>query len=89
MTFRSINPADNKLLSLVTMGEGSHNYHHTFPWDYRSSEDPWNSFNTTALFVDLMEKIGLAYDLRGTSPEHIYKVVNRIGYKSKINKDRL
>lgn len=27
---------DSVVMALLTMGEGYHNYHHTFPWDYRN-----------------------------------------------------
>ncbi|CAL7934093.1 unnamed protein product [Xylocopa violacea] len=29
---------ENKMVPLLIAGEGWHNYHHAFPWDYRSSE---------------------------------------------------
>lgn len=35
-----IPPSDNKWVSYVTLGEGYHNYHHTFPYDYSTSELP-------------------------------------------------
>jgi len=31
---KNIFPADNILVSFLTMGEGWHNYHHTYPYDY-------------------------------------------------------
>ncbi|XP_048512417.1 acyl-CoA Delta(11) desaturase-like isoform X2 [Athalia rosae] len=79
---RLINPAENRIVSLFTLGEGSHNYHHTFPWDYKASEFPYFNFNSTTLFIQAFEKIGWAYDLREPSPELVDKVVRRVGYKS-------
>lgn len=35
-----IPPSDNKWVTYVTLGEGYHNYHHTFPYDYSTSELP-------------------------------------------------
>ncbi|KAJ8978384.1 hypothetical protein NQ317_008025 [Molorchus minor] len=35
---RRIQPVENITVSLFAMGEGYHNYHHTFPWDYRAAE---------------------------------------------------
>ena len=29
-----INPRENKVVSYVSFGEGQHNYHHSWPWDY-------------------------------------------------------
>lgn len=82
---RFINPVENKLVSMVTLGEGSHNYHHTFPWDYKTSEFPYFNFNITTLFIDAMARLGLAYDLRQPSPELVEKVVRNTGYKSAMN----
>ncbi|RWS02867.1 acyl-CoA Delta(11) desaturase-like isoform X2 [Dinothrombium tinctorium] len=47
------------------LGEGFHNYHHTFPQDYKASEYGWFlQLNITAAFIDLMALIGQAYDLK-------------------------
>lgn len=86
MIHRFINPAENHLVSLIALGEGSHNYHHTIPWDYKTSEFPYFNFNSTTLLIDAMAKIGWAYDLRQPSPELIDKVVRRIGHKSQMNR---
>merc|ERR1712025_908161 len=59
----TIGPTENMAVSVLAMGEGFHNYHHTFPYDYSTSE--WGfSFNVTTLFIDAMAAIGQAYDLR-------------------------
>lgn len=34
-----IQPRDNMLITLITSGDGFHNYHHTYPYDYASSEN--------------------------------------------------
>ncbi|XP_034244123.1 acyl-CoA desaturase 3-like [Thrips palmi] len=63
---KNIKPRENKLVSRLTLGEGWHNYHHTFPWDYRAAEyGPGNSMTTA--FIDICAKIGWAYDLRSAS----------------------
>ncbi|UYV83529.1 SCD, partial [Cordylochernes scorpioides] len=54
---------ENLFVSFITMGEGWHNYHHVFPWDYSTSELGYY-YNYTKVFIDLMAKIGQAYDLR-------------------------
>ena len=52
-----IGPAENRAVSLLALGEGFHNYHHTFPYDYSTSE--WGlQFNMTTAFIDLMAGIG-------------------------------
>lgn len=56
-----------------------HNYHHVFPWDYKTSELGKYSTNFTTLFIDGMAKIGWAYDLKTVSPEMIKRRVERTG----------
>ena len=58
-----IHPAENWAVSLVANGEGWHNYHHTFPYDYKAAEVPY-TLNISTLFIDLMKSIGQAYDCR-------------------------
>lgn len=53
-------------MSFYVGGEGFHNYHHTFPWDYAASELGW-LWNPAKVFIDFMVLIGWAYDLRMTS----------------------
>ncbi|XP_046476397.1 acyl-CoA Delta-9 desaturase-like isoform X1 [Neodiprion pinetum] len=81
---RAINPTENTMVSLVTGGEGSHNYHHTFPWVYKASEWPYLRFNWTTLFIRGFSKIGWAYDLREPSPAFVQKVTQAIGRNSKV-----
>ncbi|XP_023228732.1 stearoyl-CoA desaturase 5-like [Centruroides sculpturatus] len=67
---KSINPRQNKIVTLWALGEGFHNYHHTFPWDYSTSE-LGSKINFTTVFIDCMNWLGLAYDLRTVSPDII------------------
>lgn len=54
---------ENTFVSFVGVGEGWHNYHHTFPWDYRAAE-LGSRFNVTAHIIDFLALIGQAYDLK-------------------------
>ena len=54
---------DNHLVSLITSGEGYHNYHHTYPKDYKASRNLF-CFNLTGIIIFLMSKLNLAWDLR-------------------------
>ena len=54
---------DSWLMSLVTFGEGYHNYHHEFPYDYRNGVKPWQ-FDPTKWIIWTLSKIGLAKKLR-------------------------
>ncbi|CAG2115888.1 unnamed protein product [Medioppia subpectinata] len=50
------------------VGEGFHNYHHTFPQDYSSSElGAIDAFNPQTAFIDTFAAIGWAYDLKKPS----------------------
>ena len=58
---KSINPAENKLVAFLSVGEGWHNWHHKFPYDYAASEFGISSqFNPTKLFIDICAFFGLA-----------------------------
>nr|XP_025033672.1 LOW QUALITY PROTEIN: acyl-CoA desaturase [Pelodiscus sinensis] len=65
---RTINPRENRLVTLGALGEGFHNYHHTFPYDYATSEFGWH-YNFTTAFIDLMCLLGLASDRKKVSRE--------------------
>ena len=53
-------------MSILVIGEGWHNYHHAFPWDYRASE--WGGqLNLTTTIITLLAKIGWAFDLKTAS----------------------
>ena len=42
-------------------GEGFHNYHHAFPYNYSVTEYGWH-VSLTTFFIDCMAALGLAYD---------------------------
>jgi len=58
-----LTPRDNLLNSILTFGEGYHNFHHQFPIDYRSAY-LWYQYDPTKWFIALCGKIGLANHLR-------------------------
>ena len=76
---KTINPAENLFVSWGAIGEGFHNYHHTFPMDYAASEYGAKYFNPTKAFIDFMALIGLAYDRRTVSAEMIAQRRARTG----------
>ena len=68
-----------RLVSVLAMGEGFHNYHHTFPYDYSTSE--WGlRLNVTTRFINAMAKLGFAYDLRTASPSVVAARAARTGH---------
>ncbi|XP_046962313.1 acyl-CoA Delta-9 desaturase-like [Vanessa cardui] len=74
---RFIKSVENSMVSLAALGEGWHNYHHVFPWDYRTSE--LGRLNLSTKFIDIFAKIGWAYDLKAATPSMILKRANRSG----------
>ena len=54
---------ESPMVILTGLGEGFHNYHHTFPYDYSTSEFG-KFFNITTAFIDLCAALGLVYDRR-------------------------
>jgi len=69
---------DNGLLALITYGEGYHNYHHTFQWDYRNGVKWWHYDPTKWMIVGL-SFFGLTSDLKRCSLAQIEKA--RIDYQ--------
>jgi len=65
-----IAPVENVLVSFGTFGEGYHNFHHTFPWDYRAAEGNL-PFTISTKFINWMAAIGQAYNLKQTNPRMI------------------
>ena len=56
-------PAENPIVSVLAVGEGWHNWHHKYPYDYAASEyGIMKQFNPTKLFIDVMCKLGFASD---------------------------
>jgi stearoyl-CoA desaturase (delta-9 desaturase) len=67
-------PTESWITSFIAVGEGWHNYHHQYPYDYATSEfgilqllQLLQQWNPTKLFIDIMYHLGLAYDLKQTN----------------------
>jgi stearoyl-CoA desaturase (Delta-9 desaturase) len=54
---------DSWWISLITFGEGYHNYHHAYPTDYRNGPR-WYDFDPSKWVIDGLYSLGLANDLR-------------------------
>lgn len=61
---------DNYIISLLTFGEGYHNYHHTFAYDYRNGIR-WYHFDPTKWLIWTLSKINLARDLKKVNQNRI------------------
>ncbi|XP_038192453.1 acyl-CoA desaturase 3 [Arvicola amphibius] len=75
---KNIDPRENPLVSVGTLGEGFHNYHHAFPYDYSASEYRWH-INCTTFFIDCMAALGLAYDRKRVSKAAVLARIKRTG----------
>ncbi|XP_030767600.1 acyl-CoA Delta(11) desaturase-like isoform X2 [Sitophilus oryzae] len=80
---RFISPVENLAVSIAALGEGWHNYHHVFPWDYKTGE-LGNSWNPSTTFIDFFAKVGWAYDLKSVSKKMISRRAHRSGDGSYI-----
>lgn len=69
---QKIASTENSWVSFGAIGEGYHNYHHAFPYDYAAGETG-NLLNPTKLLIDLMHKIGQADRLKQASPSLVNK----------------
>lgn len=78
----SIKATENLFVSAVAGGEGWHNYHHSFPWDYKAAELGNNYLNPTTYLIDCFAKIGWAYDLKTASSAVIREKVLTSGDSS-------
>jgi stearoyl-CoA desaturase (delta-9 desaturase) len=58
----TISPRDHIITSLLTLGEGYHNFHHEFPNDYRNGIHWWD-YDPTKWFIGTMNYFGCATDL--------------------------
>ena len=82
-------PRDNPWLALVTFGEGYHNFHHTFPTDYRNGAR-WNDVDMAKWCIWSWEKLGLASHLKRMSMCEIEEAASvRCQKATKQNKKKL
>ncbi|XP_050676343.1 acyl-CoA Delta(11) desaturase-like [Leptidea sinapis] len=75
---KNIVPSENRFVATVTLGEGWHNYHHMFPFDYKAAEH-FDPFNWCTYFINFFRSIGWAYDFREATPEMINATAKRLG----------
>ena len=61
---------DSWLMAIVTFGEGYHNYHHEFQYDYRNGVKPWQ-IDPTKWMIWTLSKLGLVSKLRRVPAEKI------------------
>jgi stearoyl-CoA desaturase (delta-9 desaturase) len=75
---KHINPVENAFVAVAAVGEGFHNYHHTFPSDYSASE-LGGKLNLTTMFIDLMAQLGQVEDRKKMSDKVVAARKDRTG----------
>lgn len=65
-------PRDSWLVGLITFGEGYHNFHHEFPYDYRNGAE-YHSFDPTKWLIWALSYVGGTYHLMRFDKETIEK----------------
>src|SRR5437763_5137159 len=65
-------------LALLTLGEGYHNYHHEFQYDYRNGVKPWQ-MDPTKWVIWMLSKLRLVGGLRRASADKIRSAQREIG----------
>lgn len=61
---------DSWFISLLTFGEGYHNYHHQYLRDYRNGPK-WYNFDPSKWLIFTLYKLGLAYNLQRKKAEPV------------------
>ena len=78
---------DSWVAAIFTMGEGYHNYHHEFAWDYRNGVKPWQ-LDPSKWIIWTLSKLGLTNNLKRVPNERILlaetKEISRI-VKNKLS----
>lgn len=65
---------DSIIMALLTMGEGYHNFHHAFAFDYRNGVR-WNAFDPTKWIVFMLSKVRITKNLIRTPEENILQAL--------------
>jgi stearoyl-CoA desaturase (delta-9 desaturase) len=63
---------DSTVMAVLAFGEGYHNYHHSFPFDYRNGIRRWH-FDPAKWVIYGLSRVGLASNLRRASEVAILK----------------
>jgi len=88
----TIYPVENLFVSLITVGEGWHNYHHAFPNDYRASHRQDSLllrlfFNPTHMFIDGLAMLGLVWSRTRVSDKIVKSHCDKYGEAVLRNKN--
>ena len=73
----SASARDSTLTALVTFGEGYHNFHHRFPFDYRNGIRWWH-YDPSKWLIWGLDRVGLASKLRRAATARITRALSRV-----------
>ena len=76
---------DNYIMAFLTYGEGYHNYHHSFQYDYRNGVR-WYHFDPAKWVIGCLAWLGLAHSLRRPSKVQIEKARVKMQFKRAMQK---
>ncbi|MFW2177132.1 MULTISPECIES: fatty acid desaturase [unclassified Moraxella] len=71
---------DNPILALFTWGEGYHNYHHYFQYDYRNGVKWWQ-YDPSKWIIYGLSKVGLTWDLKRVPDVTIQHAQTEMAFK--------
>ena len=78
-----ISARDSWFMALFTFGEGYHNFHHTFHWDYRNGIK-WYNFDPSKWIIKFLSVFKITYSLKKVSKQNILKArINTLNKKIK------
>jgi stearoyl-CoA desaturase (delta-9 desaturase) len=67
--YKDIPPAESSVTSFLAVGEGWHNFHHAYPYDYRASE--LGLWNPTTVWIDMLAALGHVWDRKVATPTRL------------------
>jgi stearoyl-CoA desaturase (delta-9 desaturase) len=72
---------DSPIMAVLAFGEGYHNYHHSFPFDYRNGIRAWH-FDPAKWMIWVLARLGLATNLRRASDAAILKAKIEVQFEA-------
>jgi stearoyl-CoA desaturase (Delta-9 desaturase) len=79
---------DSTVTALITLGEGYHNFHHRFPYDYRNGARWWQ-YDPSKWTIWLLGRLGLVTGARTASPAAIRRAVDRTRHAGRGDRNKV
>ncbi|KAK7865537.1 hypothetical protein R5R35_010081 [Gryllus longicercus] len=71
---KTLKPVDSAFVAKVTIGEGWHNFHHRFPFDYTTSLEH-KSYHWSTSIINWASRHGWVWDLRRVTPSAVRQAI--------------